>query len=69
MQNLIIKKSKEKLDKYPSVNFFAEKGECIIKGSSFMDDSVDFYEPLLDWIHQYFKEYEQKPLKFTLKLT
>lgn len=39
--------------KTPSVNFNAETGVLEIKGRSIPENSVEFYNPLNDWIDQY----------------
>ena len=69
MQDLIIKKSTEKVSTTPAISFLVEQGECIMDGKSYMQDAFDFYEPLIEWIENYFTEYDQKTLKFIIKLT
>ena len=51
----------------PDVNF-SLSGRCEISGESYMEDSLDFYKPLLDWLEKYFKEIG-KPIDFHIKLT
>ena len=67
MQDLIIEKSTGTIDDSPKVYFFAEKGECILEGRSYMRNPIEFYEHLYDWLENYFN-YETK-LKFIFKLT
>ena len=69
MQDLIIKKSKDKTTTMPAVAFLAEAGTCCLEGKSYMQDAFEFYEPIIEWIDNYFKNYKEKPLKFILKLT
>ena len=45
----------------PEVNFDADAGFMSIKGRSLMEKTVEFYEPLLDWVSAYF----QSPQKET----
>jgi hypothetical protein len=53
MQNFII----DKTTKSPKVNMDAEKGRIEFHGSSIMENSRAYYEPILQWIN----EYIQKP--------
>jgi len=52
----------------PTVDFFAETGICQITGESYLEDTVEFYEPLLKWITE-FTEIEDKPITLNIKLT
>lgn len=40
----------------PSVSFSAQTGICEISGESYLEDSFDFYDTLIRWINDYFKE-------------
>ncbi len=51
----------------PSVNFNSETGICSIEGESFLEDTLEFYEPLFEWVNQYTKEIK-KPITFNFKL-
>lgn len=51
----------------PAVSFNAQLGQCVIEGESFLEETSSFYSPLLDWIHEYFKEKDK--LEFNIKLT
>jgi len=51
----------------PSVDFNADTGVCEIAGESYIEQTQDFYEPLLDWLHE-FMQTEKKKLTFNLKL-
>lgn len=52
MENLIILPSKSTL----SVNFNAKYGILDLSGSSYPDNSSEFFQPLYNWIEQYIKE-------------
>ncbi len=45
----------------PSVNLNPEEGLIEIKGKSIPEDTIDFYQPLYDWLD----EYSQNPQKDT----
>jgi SiaC family regulatory phosphoprotein len=49
MENLIIEGS----PKTPEVNFNFEKGSLELKGRSIPENSVEFYQPLNEWIDNY----------------
>ena len=67
MENLIIEGSHK--DYFiPSVNFDANVGICEISGESFLEDTVDFYKPILSWLEEY-TETLKKPLAFIIKLS
>lgn len=51
MKNLEIKETKYT----PEINFNAQKAELLIKGSSYPENTVDFYEPILIWLEEFFK--------------
>jgi hypothetical protein len=52
----------------PSVNFDADKAVCELAGESYLEETRDFYAPLISWLEQYNEEYEV-PLTFNFKLT
>lgn len=39
--------------KTPTVNFDSEKGLLLLKGRSIPENSIEFYKPLVDWLHGY----------------
>lgn len=57
-------------DKYyiPSVDFNVVTGVCELSGESFLESTVKFYEPLIDWIKKYI-EIEKRPITFNVRLT
>ncbi|OQY05415.1 MAG: hypothetical protein B6I20_01285 [Bacteroidetes bacterium 4572_117] len=52
----------------PKIDFNAETGVCSISGKSFLEDTTEFYLPLLEWLDQFFRE-ENKPIELNIKLT
>ena len=52
MEDLIIKGSHGNYF-IPSVNFNATSGELEIAGESYLEDTVEFYEPILKWIEDF----------------
>ncbi|MBR4265992.1 MAG: DUF1987 domain-containing protein [Bacteroidales bacterium] len=52
----------------PSVNFNAKTGICELSGESFLEDTAEFYKPLIDWLVEY-TEKIKKPIAFIIKLT
>jgi hypothetical protein len=55
MQNLFI----EAYDYVPYVDFQAETGELTIGGESYHEYTLEFFEPIFEWL----KEYTQEPNK------
>jgi len=52
----------------PSVNFNSKTGICELSGESFLEDTVEFYDMLIEWLETYTGEI-QKPIAFIIKLT
>jgi len=52
----------------PSVDFNAETGVCEISGESYLEDTFQFYEPLINWLKKFTAE-AKKPILFNIKLT
>ncbi len=52
----------------PSVNFNATTGICELSGESFLEDTAEFYKPLIDWLVEYTTKIK-KPIAFIIKLT
>jgi len=67
MENINIKGSHD-IFFVPSVDFNAETGICAIAGESYLEETVNFYAPLLEWLEDYILLVE-KPLTFNFKLT
>ena len=67
MENLEIEGSHKNFF-IPTVNFNAKTGICEISGESFLEDTVEFYKPLIDWIEEYVNNVKG-PLALIIKLT
>lgn len=67
MENLEIEGSHKNFF-VPTVSFNAKTGICEISGESFLEDTVEFYRPLIDWIEEYINVV-QGPLALIIKLT
>jgi hypothetical protein len=50
---MIAKLNIEKTQNSPEILMDAEKGLIEIKGASFLENSMDFYEPVIGWIEEY----------------
>lgn len=51
----------------PTVNFDAETGKCELSGESFLEDTEEFYKPLLNWLED--RIALKKPIDFTFRLS
>jgi hypothetical protein len=51
----------------PTINFDAQNGICEISGESYLEDTVAFFSPLIDWLTE-FLETQDKPLIFNFNL-
>ena len=63
MQDLLIKGTKSS----PSIAFCAVDGNLSIRGESYPEHAVKFYEPVLEWIRD-FLETESIPLHLTVDI-
>ncbi len=52
----------------PTVKFDAETGLCEISGESYLEETVQFYTPILKWIEEFLKT-QKKPIIFNFNLT
>ncbi|PID89568.1 MAG: hypothetical protein CSA05_01540 [Bacteroidia bacterium] len=52
----------------PSVSFDADTGHCLIEGESYLEETVEFYAPLLKWLEEYTSA-AKGPITFDFKLT
>jgi hypothetical protein len=52
----------------PQISLNAASGACSIKGESYLEDTWDFYRPILTWLKQFCEEVK-KPIHFTFNLT
>ncbi|OJJ17085.1 hypothetical protein BKI52_30695 [marine bacterium AO1-C] len=44
----------------PEVTLDAHSGKCTISGNSYMEDTCEFYQPILDWIMCYTQQKQEK---------
>jgi hypothetical protein len=52
----------------PTVDFNAESGICTLSGESFLEDTIEFYDPLVQWLEEYTTQVKN-PVTFEIKLT
>lgn len=52
----------------PTVKFDAQTGICELSGESFLEDTAEFYKPLVDWLVEFTTKIK-KPIAFIIKLT
>lgn len=52
----------------PAIDFNAETGYLSITGESYLEDTVEFYSPILAWIRQYSSE-TKLPINLNIHLT
>lgn len=67
MSDLIVK-TKPDTPFNPSVSFNETTGMCLIEGESFMDNTYEFYAPLIEWLKSYCM-FSSNTVTFTVKLT
>lgn len=53
----------------PDVKLNAETGICEITGESYLENTGDFYSPVLAWIKAYGTQEAPKPIIFNFRLT
>jgi hypothetical protein len=68
MENIDIKGFKDDFF-IPTVNFNAETEICEISGESYLEETVEFYNPLIKWLEEYTNSGNYKKLTFNFKLT
>ncbi len=68
MENIDIKGFKDDFF-IPTVNFNAETGVCEITGESYLEETVEFYAPLIKWLEEYTADSENTKISFNFKLT
>lgn len=66
MENLYININSE-LVYYPIVDFNAQSGICEISGESYMEETYQFYEPVIVWLQNFMAE--KKPIVLNIRLT
>jgi len=68
MENIDIKGFKDDFF-IPTVNFNAETGVCEIAGESYLEETVEFYAPLIKWLEEYIDTTKNNKITFNFKLT
>ena len=63
MDNLVLEKTSDRL----GVNFDASTGILELAGSSYPENTIEFFEPVINWINQYMLEITGK-ITMNLKL-
>ncbi len=53
----------------PTVNFNARTGICMLGGESYLEETVEFYAPLLQWLREYTESPNNTNIEFNFKLT
>lgn len=56
MENLDIAKTKDTLE----IHFDVETGILALKGGSYPEDPIEFFEPIYNWVKQYVSEIDKK---------
>jgi hypothetical protein len=67
MENIVIQGYRKEYF-IPSVNFNVETGICQLSGESYLEDTIEFYNPILDWLEE-FMETTRRPITLVIKLT
>jgi hypothetical protein len=67
MENILIEGSHTNFF-VPTVDFNAEIGICTLSGESFLEDTIEFYDPLVQWLEEYTTQVKN-PVTFEIKLT
>ncbi|MEN8121505.1 MAG: DUF1987 domain-containing protein [Bacteroidota bacterium] len=67
MNDLIIKGVKTTFFT-PTVEFIVSTGKCSIKGEAHLEDTVEFFQPLYDWLYEYIEKIK-KQIVFEINLT
>lgn len=64
MKNLLINKEIDGKEVFPHIKLNSETGVCIISGSSYMQNPIEFFTPVIDWFNEYITENRGKLLVF-----
>jgi hypothetical protein len=67
MEDLFIKGEKNTFF-IPTVQFSAQAGICELGGESYLENTFEFYQPLLNWLREYMTT-TKKPITFNFSLT
>jgi len=66
MDNLVVKEVKD-IYYSPVVNFDAQTGVCELSGESYLENTEDFYRPILDWLIKYIAKNDALTFNFKLR--
>lgn len=64
MENLIIKETKYT----PEVNFNTNNGILTIKGNSYPENTLEFYDPILNLMENFFKKTQNKDITLNIEI-
>ncbi|MFK5891933.1 MAG: DUF1987 domain-containing protein [Pseudomonadota bacterium] len=53
---------------YPNIHFDAEKHYLSITGESYPEDTASFFEPVFDWLNEYFEHFQNENLVLDVEL-
>jgi hypothetical protein len=56
MRNLIINREPGGKEIFPHIQLNAETGVCLISGSSYMQNPILFFQPVINWFQEYINE-------------
>jgi len=68
MESLFLETTEENSFTTPEVNFDCQTGVCVMSGEAFMNNSYEFFRPLIKWLEE-FTTRISKQLRFIFKLT
>ena len=64
MENLIIKETKYT----PEVNFNTSAGILNIKGNSYPENTLEFYDPILNLMENFFKKTQKRDISLNIEI-
>lgn len=67
MRNIILNAIEDEYYR-PVVNFDAETGICTLEGESYLEETDDFFKPLIEWFKEYTSQTNQE-ITFNFRLT
>lgn len=68
MENNIDSFSIEETKYTPLIEFIPLSGQLSIKGSSYPENTLDFYAPILKWLENYFKKTKNKKTLLNIEI-
>ncbi|MBF0621840.1 MAG: DUF1987 domain-containing protein [Magnetococcales bacterium] len=64
MKDLVIEATKST----PLIQFSAEEGVLVIRGESYPENAVSFYESVFSWLEVYFNQDKNKPITLDIQM-